>query len=106
MLARVEWAIKDIERRVWLSRNVIWWCILPSFVGILIPVFIFGAIEYAKKPELLIPLTLLLCLGVVAAVFYLFYIVTNYSMRFTFEQENKELRQLRALCDGLLNTDE
>jgi hypothetical protein len=114
LLTHVESSIKYIEHQMRLDRNMIWWCILPIFLGCVIPVGILGAMEYSKKPELLIPFVLLLTLGVFAAVFYFVYLVMRYAnylvMRYTgrciTEQSRQELVALRALRESLLNAEE
>jgi len=106
LLARVEWSIQDIEDRMWLNRNSIWWCVLPLFLGLLTSVFIFGAMEYAKNPELLIPFTLLLTLGVFVATFYFCYRVMRYRWPSIEQQHRQELVKLRALRESLLNIEQ
>jgi 4-amino-4-deoxy-L-arabinose transferase-like glycosyltransferase len=106
LLARVESSIKDTEHALWLSRRMIWWQILPMFLGCLIPVFIFGAIEYAKKPDLLIPLTLLLTLVVFAVTFYFCYLVMRYRGPSIEQPCLQELLELRELRESLLDAEE
>jgi hypothetical protein len=106
LLAHVEWAIKDIEHRMWLDRDSLWWYVLPIAAGCMIPPVLFFAMEYSKRPLLDSLIPLLLILGVFAAVFTFVHLVMKYGRRMGLETRRQELLALRALRESLLNTEE
>jgi hypothetical protein len=106
LLAHVEGAIKQLEHQKWLSGNTLWWYVLPIAVGCMIPPVLLFARDYGKRPlfDSLIPL--LLIEVVLATTFILGFLVMKYQRRSGLEKRNRELQELRALRETLLNTDE
>jgi hypothetical protein len=100
LLARVEWAIKDIEHQMWLGRYSLRWYILP------IPPVLFFAMDYGKRPRFASLNPLLVALAVFAAVSYSVYRVMKYGERFAVEARRRELLALRTLRESLLHTGE
>jgi hypothetical protein len=106
VLAHVEWSIKDIEHRMRLERNQLWWYVLPIALGCMIPPVITFAMEYSKTPLLFSLFALLVIEGVFAATFYLVHRVLKYGERIAIEKHRRQLQALRALRETLLNTEE
>jgi len=106
LLAHVEGAIKQLEHQKWLSGNTLWWYVLPIAVGCMIPPVLLFARDYGKRPlfDSLIPL--LLIEVALAATFVLGFLVMKYQRRSGIEKRNREIQELRALRETLLNTDE
>jgi len=110
MLAHVEWAIKDLEYRMWQDRYTFWWYTLPIALGCIIPPTIFFVMDFIRKPEwgLLFGgvFALLFTLGVFAVVFIFGDRVINNGFRMISEARRRELAALLALRETLLNTEE
>ena len=43
LLAHVEWSIKELEHQKWLSRNTLWWYLLPIALACMIPPVFFSS---------------------------------------------------------------
>jgi hypothetical protein len=106
LLAHVEWAIKEVEQQKWLSRNTLWWYILPIALGCMIPPVLKFAIDYGKSPLLDSLVDLLFTEVVFAATFIFAYLVMKYGRHIGLEKRRRELQALRALRETLLNTEE
>jgi hypothetical protein len=110
MLAHVEWAIKDLEHRMWQDRYTFWWYTLPIALGCMIPPTIFFVMEFIRKPEwgrlFGGVFALLFTLGVFAAVFIFVHLVISNGLRIGSKARRRELEALRALRESLLNTEE
>ena len=113
LVAHVEWAIKDIEYRMWQDRHTLWWYIVPLALGCMIPTTISICIRHFPEVhdwvsffELLF--TLLLVLGFFAAFFAAvhWFISRVQGMHTVVEARRRELEALRALRETLLNSKE
>jgi hypothetical protein len=107
LLAHVEGAIKELENQRWLSRNTLWWYILPIALGCMIPPVLFFAMDYSKNPGLgprfALLFGLLFTLGVFAVTLIFVYLVMKYAARIGLEKRRQQLQALRTLRATLLN---
>jgi cytochrome bd-type quinol oxidase subunit 2 len=106
VLAHVEQAIKELEHQKWLSRNTLWWYILPIALGCMIPPVFFFAMEYGERPLLDSLMPLLVTEGTFAAVFYFVHWVMKNGRHKGLERQRQELQALGALRESLLNAEE
>jgi hypothetical protein len=106
LLAHVEWSIKDIEHRMRVEENSLWWYVLPIALGCMIPPAISFAMEHSKRPLSDSLISLLVAEGVFAATFIFVHLVMKYGRRLGLERQRQQLLALRALRETLLNTEE
>ena len=110
LLAHVEWSIKDIEHRMRVDENSLWWYVLPIALGCMIPPAISFAMEYIRNPGwghlFGLLFALLVTEGVFAAVFYFVHWTMKKGRRRGLEGQRQELQALRALRETLLNSEE
>ena len=106
LLAHVEWSIKDIEHRMRVDGNSLWWYILPIALGCMIPPTLSFAMEYSKRPLLDSLIPWLVAEGFFAATFIFVHLVMKYGRRMGLEGQLQELQALRSLRETLLNAEE
>jgi hypothetical protein len=107
LVAHVEWAIKDIEYRMWQDRYMLWWYIVPLALGCMIPTAITFGREFLRTHDWEVLFTLLLGIGFFAAFFAAvhWFISRVQRMHTVVEVQRRELEALWALRETLLNPD-
>lgn len=110
LLAHVEWAMKDVEYRMWQDRWTFWWYTLPIALGCMIPPTIMCVIDFNKTPgwgaRLGLVFELLCMLGFFFAVFAFVHAIISRGLRLGSESRRREIEALRAFRETLLNTEE
>jgi len=106
LLAHVERAIKDIELRMWRSRYMLWWETVPIALAFAIPITISLGMKFDKTHDWGILFQLLFGLGFLAVFFtfyHLFKTCVRRRMPLVADLRHRDLEQLRALRETLLN---
>jgi len=116
LLAHVEWAIKDLEYRMWQDRYTFWWYTLPCALACIIPATISTALGLYWRPDwnslgsvVLALLSWLFALGVALGIFVPFFVFIHRAivrgLHKGSEARDRELAALRSLRETLLSTE-